>query len=125
YVWLNDANFWTWEKLYRAEQRLVNLLKDDPTSDLERELLEQAARELLLAQSSDWQFLISTFSASDYSEVRIQDHLDRFNMLATMSQEIRNGNELSESEKTYFKDCKDKDNPFADIDLSLWQTHHD
>ncbi len=125
YVWLNDANFWTWEKLYRAEQRLANLLLNSPDSDLERELVEQAARELLLAQSSDWQFLISTFSASDYSEVRIQDHLDRFNMLATMSQEIRNGNELSEAEKTYFYDCKDKDAPFQELDLSLWQTHHD
>ena len=40
--------------------------------------MEQAAREVLLAEASDWQFLISTFAARDYAEVRFNDHIDRF-----------------------------------------------
>jgi 1,4-alpha-glucan branching enzyme len=37
-------------------------------------VLAQAARELLLAQSSDWQFIISTGAAADYAERRFQEH---------------------------------------------------
>ena len=44
--------------------------------------LKQAARELLLAQSSDWAFLIKTKSAPEYATERIKDHLLRFNRLS-------------------------------------------
>ena len=37
-------------------------------------MLAQAARELLLAQSSDWQFIISTGAAADYGERRFREH---------------------------------------------------
>ena len=39
-----------------------------------RFILAQAARELLLAQSSDWQFIISTGAAADYGERRFREH---------------------------------------------------
>jgi 1,4-alpha-glucan branching enzyme len=39
-------------------------------------VLEQAARELLLAQSSDWQFIISTGAAGDYATKRFVEHCE-------------------------------------------------
>jgi 1,4-alpha-glucan branching enzyme len=43
--------------------------------------LTQAARELLLAQASDWAALIATGAAPDYAERREREHLDRLDRL--------------------------------------------
>jgi 1,4-alpha-glucan branching enzyme len=50
------------------------------------EALNQAARELLLLESSDWPFLITTWQARDYATDRFQDHLERFHRLADMAE---------------------------------------
>src|SRR5207245_2633471 len=52
---------------------------------LER-LLRQAGRELLLLESSDWQFLITTFAARDYAELRVTEHAEAFERLATLAE---------------------------------------
>lgn len=122
YVWLNDGNKWTWERLYPAEQELLRLvqLQEGKQNKQATEIVVQAAREILLAEASDWQFLISTLSAQDYAELRFQDHIDRFTMLAGMARAVLGGRELSEAEITYLKDCRLKDAPFPDLDLSHW-----
>lgn len=48
-----------------------------------RSALEQAARELLLLQSSDWPFLVTTGQARDYAVGRFREHVDRFDELTT------------------------------------------
>jgi 1,4-alpha-glucan branching enzyme len=120
YIWLNDGNYWTWEKLYPVQRRfkkLVSELADGPA----KELMEQCARELLLAESSDWQFLISTFSARDYAEVRFQDHIDRFTQLADLAERVHRGEIMTPSEEAFLKDCQLKDAPFQEIDLKYWK----
>lgn len=119
YVWLNDGNHWTWEKLHPAERRLREMARtmaDGPA----REIVEQAARELLLAEASDWQFLISTFSAADYAEVRFNDHIDRFNRLDELATRVHGGGALTPEEQVFYKDCRQKDAPFSELDLSMW-----
>ena len=86
------------------------------------ELVTQAAREMLLAESSDWQFLISTFSAKDYAEVRFNDHIDRFERLAEIADRVQTGSAMSADEKAFLKECQLKDAPFQSLDLSLWKT---
>jgi len=49
-------------------------------------LLKQAARELLLLESSDWPFLVTTGQAKDYGIERFNSHLERFNGLAEMAE---------------------------------------
>jgi 1,4-alpha-glucan branching enzyme len=122
YVWLNDGNTWTWERLYPAEQELLRLiqLQENKGNELATEIVTQAAREILLAEASDWQFLISTISAQDYAELRFTDHIDRFTMLAGMARAVIGGRELSEVEITYLKDCRLKDAPFPDLSLHHW-----
>ena len=40
--------------------------------------LRQAARELLLAQASDWPFILRAGTSPDYARRRVKDHLLRF-----------------------------------------------
>ena len=44
-------------------------------------LFNQLARELLLAQSSDWAFLMTTKTAKEYSEKRTKEHITNFHTL--------------------------------------------
>ena len=59
-VWINEQNRWMWEIEYRAEGRMLKLLGELPwkTSPQVREMLERAARQLLLLQASDWPFIV-------------------------------------------------------------------
>ena len=51
-------------------------------------MLNQAARELLLLESSDWPFLVTTGQAKEYASQRFNEHVDRFNAL--LAQEMEN-----------------------------------
>ena len=74
-MWLSDATVWTWERLWPLEESFWDAAPD-ALSAPRRPVLAQAAREMLLAQSSDWQFIISTGAAADYAERRFRQHCD-------------------------------------------------
>jgi len=79
-VWLNGTNDWVYRHLHVAEARMVELAERHPdASGLLRRALNQAARELMLAQSSDWAFIMTTGTCTPYAEKRTRDHLSRFN----------------------------------------------
>ncbi|HLB02163.1 MAG TPA: 1,4-alpha-glucan branching protein domain-containing protein, partial [Nitrospiria bacterium] len=60
-VWLNGRNDWVWRHLHQAAQRMEQLVRDHPSVDgLKHRALNQALRELLQAQSSDWPFMMKT-----------------------------------------------------------------
>ena len=121
YIWINDDNYWTWKKLYPIERKLRQMAQEYATGPA-KELVLQAARELLLAESSDWQFLISTFSAKDYAEVRFDDHIARFERLAEIADRVHTGSQLTVDEKAFLLECQEKDAPFQDLSLDLWQS---
>jgi 1,4-alpha-glucan branching enzyme len=73
-MWLSDQTAWTWERLWPLEERFWDVAPGALASEESRVVLAQAARELLLAQSSDWQFIISTGAAADYGERRFREH---------------------------------------------------
>jgi 1,4-alpha-glucan branching enzyme len=73
-MWLGDRTAWTWERLWPLEARFWDVAPTALASEATRFILAQAARELLLAQSSDWQFIISTGAAADYGERRFREH---------------------------------------------------
>jgi len=75
-MWLSDQTAWTWERLWPLEQAFWDAAPGALASPAARPVLAQAARELLLAQSSDWQFIISTGAAADYAEKRFREHCD-------------------------------------------------
>jgi 1,4-alpha-glucan branching enzyme len=73
-MWLGPRTSWTWERLWPLEERFWDAAPAALMSGMARDVLAQAAREMLLAQSSDWQFIISTGAAADYAEQRFQEH---------------------------------------------------
>lgn len=80
-MWLNPETEWTWLRLWALEERFWNAVPTAITRANARPVLEQAGRELLLAQSSDWQFIISTGAAGDYATKRFVEHCDALESL--------------------------------------------
>lgn len=119
YIWLNDGNVWTWEKLYPC-QRKMHQMAAEYAGGAAHEIATQAGRELLLAEASDWQFLISTFSARDYAEIRFDDHIDRFTRLAALADRVHLGETMTSDEEEFLKDCQAKDAPFQELDIRIW-----
>jgi 1,4-alpha-glucan branching enzyme len=122
YIWLNDENSWTWKKIYNSEERFLILVKHwySKGNRLADKILKQAARELLLLESSDWQFLISTWSARDYAEERVSLHFDNFQRLCHLLDEIEKSGKIRQEDEDFLRACEEKEGIFPDIDLKWW-----
>jgi 1,4-alpha-glucan branching enzyme len=82
-VWLSSANDWIYAHLHHAADRMVSLARRYPEArGVQKRALDQAARELLLAQASDWAFIIARGTVVDYAVRRTTEHLARFRRLA-------------------------------------------
>jgi len=79
--WLNDTNAWIYPHLHKAAERMIKLASREPADELELRALNQAAREVLLAQSSDWAFIMRTGTMVPYAIRRTRSHLLRFNKI--------------------------------------------
>ena len=81
-MWLNDQTAWTWQRLWALEAGYWSVARAAIAGGAEeRALLDQATRSLLLAQASDWQFIISTGVAADYGGRRLVQHSDDAELL--------------------------------------------
>ena len=88
---MNPQTEWTWTRLGSLEDRFWDLARRERAANgARRTALEQATRELLLAQASDWQFIISTGAATDYAEKRFRGHCDA---LAALLDALEAGND--------------------------------
>lgn len=78
-VWLNESNAWIQPHLRAAEDKLVELVRwYSNANGLTGRALKQAARELMLAQASDWPFMIHTGTNPDYARHRVETHLRNY-----------------------------------------------
>ncbi len=113
-VWLEGSNDWIYRHLHKAAERMVEMANAFPNAGgiLER-ALKQSARELVLAQSSDWAFIMKTGSFVPYAYRRTKDHIQRFTNLYNS---IMNNN-INEK---YLSDIESKDNIFPDIDYKVY-----
>ena len=117
-VWLNPENDWVYRHLHRAEGRLVDLADlHTGATGIARRALNQAARELMLAQSSDWAFIIKAGTAVRYAEKRIKEHIYRFNRLADQI-------EANEIEGEFLASLEQADNIFPGLDFHIYSRHH-
>jgi len=76
--WLNDSNAWVIPHWHRASRAMVQRVNRGVASAADRDLLTQAGRELLLAQSSDWSFILRAGTTTELARERIERHLGRF-----------------------------------------------
>jgi 1,4-alpha-glucan branching enzyme len=79
--WLNESNAWVIPEWNRASRAMVDRVSRGVGSEQAREWLQQAGRELLLAQSSDWSFILRAGTTTELAKERIERHLERFWLL--------------------------------------------
>jgi 1,4-alpha-glucan branching enzyme len=114
--WLDTSNDWIYRHLHKAAERMIELadIFSEPTT-IERRGLNQAARELLLAQSSDWAFIMKTGTMVEYAIKRTQGHIGRFTRLYE---------DLKHRclDLDWLSDIEYKDNIFPDIDYQIYKS---
>ena len=123
-VWMNPETSWTYTHIYPAElyTRDVCTAGHWRNSALGKRIMQQLCRELLLLESSDWQFLITTGAARDYAEIRFLTHNDQFNEIKAIWQNFDANGTLSEAQQARLTEIEVRDSIFRDIDPGLWVT---
>ena len=106
FTWDNPDTHWMWSPIHEAEERMEKIVARYPQATPEEHVvLSQTARELLLLQSSDWPFLVTTGQAREYSIRRFSQHIERFDKLAeSLEKEVPNvelANEFWELDKVF------------------------
>ncbi|MCD6134092.1 MAG: DUF1957 domain-containing protein [Candidatus Omnitrophica bacterium] len=112
-VWLNGSNDWIYPHLHRACELMHTLARHKKVSFLKKRVLNQMARELLLAQSSDWPFIMKTGTFTQYVRKRFVEHLQNF---YTLYYQFRR----REVEEDVLRILEDKDNIFPEINYAIF-----
>jgi 1,4-alpha-glucan branching enzyme len=131
-AWLNETNEWIYPHLQVAQERMSGLAKKfakvgqasslsassgkklSKANELKIRALKQAARELLLAQASDWPFILRAGTSPDYARRRVKDHLLRF--IALHDQLTATG-----VDEKWLAEIESRDNLFPDVDWNYWK----
>jgi len=114
FTWLNVDTQWMWPPIHAAERRVERLAAEFPRAEGEQaQVLNQAARELVLLEGSDWPFLVTTGQAKEYAAERFTEHLERFNQLADLAERNQ---PLDDEAKRFLAKVAERDNPFPNID---------
>jgi 1,4-alpha-glucan branching enzyme len=104
-MWLNGACDWVYPRLHHAARSLSRLAnRHRGVQGQRRRLLNQAGRELLLAQASDWPFNLKTDRAAEYAGARLREHLGNFDRLVAP---LERGAETSAAESPAGKPAVD------------------
>jgi 1,4-alpha-glucan branching enzyme len=113
-VWLEGSNDWLYRHLHKASQRMAAMARAHPhASGSVRRALNQAARELLLAEASDWAFILKAGTVTEYARRRVLSHLGRFTRIYDSLQD----NSLDEE---WLSGIESRDNIFPDIDYTIY-----
>lgn len=118
--WIDGSNDWVYRHIHMAEKRMVELvnkfseyLKKGPKRTLIRRALNQAARELLLAEASDWSFIMKSGTMVSYANKRVKQHISRFTRLY---------NDLLNKcvDREWLAEVEYRDNIFQDMDCAVY-----
>ena len=117
-VWLHESNAWIYPHLQAAGRRMVEQARalagewetlDEKTRRFRERVVRQLARELLLAQASDWAFLMKTGTATDFATKETKDHLLRFTRLYEQARDGR-------VDEAFLANCEWRDNLFPELE---------
>tara|TARA_A100001035_G_scaffold9321_1_gene6606 strand:- start:1330 stop:2916 length:1587 start_codon:yes stop_codon:yes gene_type:complete len=113
--WLNDKNAWIVPEITKAGLVFVELSSKSLSDDFSLRLLKQAARELLLSESSDWSFILRAGTTIELAKERIDRHLSRFWKLVEMIKDSSN------TDMKFLEDIEEEDKIFPDIHIEDWK----
>lgn len=118
--WLDGSNDWIYRHVHKAGYSMIDLankfatvIKNAPADSVMKRALNQAARELLLAESSDWPFIMKTGTMVPYAEKRINKHIGRFNRLYKDIME-------DSIDQQWLREVESRDNIFKDLDCARY-----
>jgi 1,4-alpha-glucan branching enzyme len=113
-AWLNETNEWIYPHLQVAQERMMEMVTRWPDPDpWQRRALQQAGRELLLAQSSDWPFILRAGTSPAYATRRVKSHLLRF---IALHEQMTSG----ALDSSWLKKIESIDNVFPDLEPRYW-----
>jgi 1,4-alpha-glucan branching enzyme len=113
-TWIDTSNSWIYKHMHRAAKRMAELAgKNLKAKGLAKRALDQAARELLLAQASDWAFMMQKEKASEFATRKFTEHITNF---SNLYHEITSGR--INRERLIF--LERKNNIFSDIDFRIY-----
>jgi 1,4-alpha-glucan branching enzyme len=113
--WINDANAWIVPEITKAGSTFVDLCSKNFKNELSPRLFKQAARELLLSESSDWSFILRAGTTTELAKERIERHLFRFWKIVEM---IKNHSNIN---LKFLEDIEEEDKVFPDINIDDWR----
>jgi len=129
-VWLNEKNEWIYPHLRMSQERMTELVRRFgktrllPPAELSSEsavfcerALKQATRELLLAQASDWPFILSAGTSSDYARKRVNEHLYRFGRIYDLLT-------AGLADERWLEGIEWQDNIFPEVNYHYWGDQH-
>jgi 1,4-alpha-glucan branching enzyme len=112
--WLDGSNDWLYPHLHHAGERMQDLGETCRKAEgLVKRACNQAARELLLAESSDWPFIMKSGTMVPYAQKRVKQHIGRFTKLY---EDIK----ASNIDEAWLAEVEGRDNIFADMDCAKY-----
>jgi 1,4-alpha-glucan branching enzyme len=112
-VWLNGGNDWIYPHLHKAGELMHEVAKLPEAGDLDRRARNQMARELLLAQASDWAFIMKTGTMVEYAVKRTKVHVHN---CLELYRQIRSGRIY----EPFLANLEATDNLFGEIDYKVY-----
>ena len=114
-VWLNPSNDYAHRHLHKAGDRMCELAYEfrNEKDPVKIRALNQAARELLLAQSSDWLFIITNGTMVEYAHKAIKERIGRFTKLYY---QLKKG----KIDEKFLDDIEEKDDIFPEINYQIY-----
>tara|TARA_Y100000589_G_C27177999_1_gene639587 strand:- start:1256 stop:2857 length:1602 start_codon:yes stop_codon:yes gene_type:complete len=113
--WLNDKNAWIVPEITKAGTVFVEMSQIKFNDKLTERIYKQAARELLLAESSDWSFILRAGTTTELAKERIKRHIARFWKLVNFL------NKKEEIDLFLLESIEEEDKIFPDIRAEDWR----
>lgn len=93
---------------------MIEIAKREPQNDIENRAMNQMARELLMAQTSCWPFIMYTGTMVGYAHKKISDHTNR---LFKLYEDILHNS----IEEDWLSEIESRDNIFKNIDYRIYR----
>lgn len=118
-VWLNGSNDWIYKHLHECSIKMTEMANKNKecNSDIIIRVLNQMARELVIAQTSCWAFIMSTGTAVDFAKNKVKEHINRFLTLYNMIQS-------DNIDRVYLEKLEFSDTIFQEIDYHAYTDEH-
>ncbi|MEI7772313.1 MAG: 1,4-alpha-glucan branching protein domain-containing protein [Chloroflexales bacterium] len=115
--WQSPSSASYWQAIQAAEEEMVQIAAEFPSAEADQErALNQAARELMLAQTSDWpEALVATGHAGEQRE-RWQIYLKRFEQLTDMARLAH----IGPSDRFLLDQLEELDGPFPTLNYRMF-----